>query len=130
MLSLALPSGTAIATSGQERSLHGMIDRAREARGLSSLNLSEQLSRRAHRHSEEMADSGTLFHSCLSCSGRRAPSAIGENVGVGPSLQAIHDALMDSSSHRDNILGSAYERVGVGIVRRGDRLWVTELFEG
>jgi uncharacterized protein YkwD len=107
-----------------------MVNQARSQNGLDSLSLSDKLSRRAHRHSEEMADSGTLFHSCLSCNGRRGPSAIGENVGVGPNLQDIHDALMDSQSHRDNILSTAYDRVGIGIVRRGDRLWVTELFEG
>jgi uncharacterized protein YkwD len=53
-----------------------------------------------------------------------------ENIGVGASVQAVHDALMDSSGHRENILGSGYQRVGVGIVRRGDRVWVTELFAG
>lgn len=107
-----------------------MINRARDDRSVGSLSLSERLSRRAHRHSEEMADAGTLFHSCLSCSGRRSPSAMGENVGVGDSLQAVHNALMDSSSHRENILSSAYQRVGVGIVKRGGRVWVTELFAG
>ena len=107
-----------------------MVNRERGANGVGSLALSEKLSRRAHNHSEEMADSGTLFHSCLSCSGRRSTSMMAENIGVGASVQAVHDALMDSSGYRENILGSEYQRVGVGIVRRGDRVWVTELFAG
>ena len=76
-----------------------------------------------------MAESGRLFHSCLTC--RRASgssSALAENVGVGDTLKAVHQALMASSSHRSNILSKAYNRVGVGVVRRGGRMWVTQLF--
>lgn len=128
VLSAALPSGTAIATSSQEQQLHGMINRARSGQGVGNLSLSEKLSRRARRHTDEMADSGTLFHSCLDCGGGRRPASMAENIGVGPSLKAVHQALMDSSGHRENILSSTYHRVGVGVVRRGDRVWVTELF--
>ena len=124
----AVGSTTAIATSSQERRLHSMVNQARNANGKGGLTLSDSLSRRAHRHSEDMADAGSLFHSCLDCGKRRSPS-MAENVGVGPSLGAVHNALMDSSGHRANILGP-YDRVGIGVVRRGDRVWVTQLFAG
>jgi uncharacterized protein YkwD len=124
----AVSSTTAVATSSPERHLFSMVNQARDANGKGRLGLSDSLSRRAHRHSEQMADAGSLFHSCLECGKRRSPS-MAENVGVGGSLGAVHDALMASSGHRANILGG-FDRVGVGVVRRGDRVWVTELFAG
>ncbi|MGH9084687.1 MAG: CAP domain-containing protein [Acidimicrobiales bacterium] len=53
---------------------------------------------------------------------------IGENVGVGWSVNSLHDAFMASQGHRDNILGD-FNRVGVGVVREpGGRIWVTAVF--
>ncbi|MGH2710817.1 MAG: CAP domain-containing protein [Actinomycetota bacterium] len=127
---LAATLSPATAVTSPERKLHGMIVRAREAKGVSSLALSSKLSRRAHRHSADMARSGRIFHSCLDCRRGSGSASLGENVGVGGSLDAVHDALMKSSSHRDNILKSAYERVGVGVVKQGGRVWVTEIFSG
>jgi uncharacterized protein YkwD len=101
--------------------MHRMIVHAREANGLGGVHLSPQLSRKAHKHSRQMASSGSLFHS---------GGPVAENIGVGGNLRAIHDALMDSSSHRANILRSGVDRVGVGVVRRSGRVWVTELFAG
>ena len=130
LLGTALSSGTAVATSSQETQLHDLINDARRANGVGRLALSERLSQRAHNHSERMANAGSLFHSCLDCGGSRNTSTMAENVGVGGSLGAIHKALMGSSGHRANILSAAFERVGVGVVRRGRRIWVTQIFAG
>ena len=77
-----------------------------------------------------MADAGSIFHSCLDCGRRRSYSTMAENVGVGGSLSAVHNALMASDGHRANILGPDFQRVGVGVVRRDGRVWVTEVFAG
>jgi len=126
----AVPSTTAVATSSREQQLYSMVNQARDANGRARLSLSDRLSRRAHNHSERMADSGSIFHSCLDCGKRRSYSTMAENVGTGGSIGAVHDALMESSGHRENILGSQFDRVGIGVVRRGGRVWVTELFAG
>jgi uncharacterized protein YkwD len=79
-----------------------------------------------------MADEGSIFHhSCLSClvSGWEW-EVVGENVGVGATVRSVHRALMDSRSHRRNILSRAFDKVGVGVVRSGGRIWVTEIFLG
>ena len=53
---------------------------------------------------------------------------IGENVGVGYSVSSLHDAFMNSSGHRANILGD-FNRVGVGVVHEASgRIWVTVVF--
>lgn len=127
-LSTALTSGTAIATTSTERKLHSLVNNARGSQGLGGLTLSTALSKQAHRHSARMADSGRLFHSCLTCSRGTGARAQAENVGVGDSLQKIHVALMGSSSHRANILSKSHSKIGIGVVRRGGRVWVTQLF--
>jgi len=101
-----------------------MVNGSRAAHGLRPLKLSEKISRRAHRHSMKMARSRTLYHSCVSCKYRNAS----ENVGVARSMKRVHNMMMSSSGHRGNILTSRYRRIGVGVVKRGGRFWVTEVF--
>ena len=115
---------TARATTTAERAVHVMINEARTAAGLRSLTLSDRLSRIAHRHSKQMANSGTLFHSCLCGIGGRR---LAENVGYGADRVAVQGQLMASPPHRDNILGK-FRRVGVGVVRQGGLAWVTQIF--
>ena len=100
--------------------MHRLINRARGSAGLRALDLSSRLSRRAHRHSLQMAQSNTLYHS------GSVPG--GENVGYAGSLQEVHNLLMNSSSHRANILSRGFDRVGVGVVRGNGLVWVTEIF--
>ena len=127
-LGTAFSSGTALAVTSAERKLHSLVNDARGSHGLDRLTLSAALSKQAHRHSARMADSGRLFHSCLACRRGAGSGASAENVGVGDSLHKVHVALMASASHRANILSSSYDRVGVGVVSRGGRVWVTQLF--
>jgi uncharacterized protein YkwD len=56
---------------------------------------------------------------------------LGENIGVGSSMETLHDAFMDSPPHRRNELNRVYRYVGVGMARGADgRIWVTVLFLG
>jgi uncharacterized protein YkwD len=79
-----------------------------------------------------MANAGTIFHhACLSCLVSGSDwNVIGENVGVGGTVRSVHRAFMSSSGHRRNILLPGYTRVGVGVVKSGGRVWVTEIFVG
>jgi uncharacterized protein YkwD len=118
-------------TSKEQRVLH-MINASRSARGVGTLSLSERLSRMARRHSRNMAQQRLVFHqSCLSC---RFPSGswklLGENVGAAPSLRRVHRMMMKSAGHRDILLNGNFDRVGVGVVKRGGSYWVTEIFYG
>jgi len=47
-----------------------------------------------------------------------------ENIGVGGDVQSLHDAFVHSAGHFANMIGD-YNRVGVAVVVRGDRMWVT-----
>jgi uncharacterized protein YkwD len=48
----------------------------------------------------------------------------GENVGTGGAVGALNDAFIASQGHFANIVGN-YNRVGVGVIVRNDRIWVT-----
>ena len=53
---------------------------------------------------------------------------IGENVGVGGSIAALHDAFVKSRLHYENLVEPDFDSIGVGVVVRGGRIWVTENF--
>jgi uncharacterized protein YkwD len=53
----------------------------------------------------------------------------GENVAHAASVALAHRALYASPSHRENVLGGRFERLGVAAVRdRDGSVWVTETF--
>ncbi len=115
----------------RERMLE-LINRARASRELPKLSLSLSLSKKAKRHSAEMAARGSIFHT-EDLRAVLAPydwSVGGENVGAGFSVEGLHDALMDSRPHRENVLRASFRRVGIGFVRADGALWVTVIFYG
>jgi uncharacterized protein YkwD len=128
------PSGLqeALAPEAIERALFELINKERAARDLPALKLSSSLSDVARKHSEEMARLGRLGHE--SAAGgllnerlKRAgiPNVLNaENVVRSTSFDPafIHEAVMRSEGHRENILLPGVDEVGVGVVRgpRGD----------
>jgi uncharacterized protein YkwD len=126
---MVTPFEASAAPTAKEAKLAAMINQARSARGLPPLAVRDDLVRMAHRHSTKMARRQYLFHhGCLSC---RFPSgswsALAENVGTGGSLRGVHRLMMRSAGHRTNVLGG-FNAVGIGVVRKGGRFWVTEIF--
>jgi len=121
-----LGSGAAWAQSSHESCFVSKINAARST----PLTVRSDLVAIARRHSQRMADSGTIFHNGNLAN--EAPSdwqSLGENVGMGPSCSDIHNAFMNSSSHRKNILDPKFNFVGVGVVTASDgTLFVTEVF--
>ena len=126
-LSVALLAGTpASAATTLERAIVTKINAERTLRGLRALPARSYLSDRAHQHSAVMARRGRLYHSNLSriCCFR----SVGENVAFNSTVTRIHRSLMASPGHRANILNRRWRGVGVGVVKSGGRLWVTEIF--
>lgn len=129
LLATLLPSPAVAATdTGSEAASLAEIDAERSARGLPALRRSAELQAVARRHAVRMADDGSLHHNPELGSEVSGWRQVGENVGRGPSADAVHRAFMDSASHRDNILSASFVEVGVGVERRGDVIWVTQVF--
>jgi uncharacterized protein YkwD len=132
LVALSLNTGPAAATTDKEQALHGFINEARNSKALGHLRLSDRLSKIARTHSADMADGGkVLYHSCLTCRIESWDWSIaGENVGTAGTIGRVHRLFMQSASHRANILRSPFRTVGVGVVEKGGRLWVTQIFLG
>jgi uncharacterized protein YkwD len=114
-----------------ERAFAKKVNLARSTRRTPKLELDKQLTVVARRHSWHMAEQNNLFHTPDSTLAKRVTHwrVLGENVGVGSTVKSLHRAFMNSAGHRANALYSPFRHVGVGVVRRHDRIWVTFVFE-
>ena len=114
-----------------ERVFARKVNYARASRGIKKLERDKQLTVFARRHSYEMAKKNNLYHTPDSTLAYRVTKwrVLGENIGVGSSIKSLHRAFMDSAPHRANLLYSSFRHVGVGVVRKHDRIWVTFVFE-
>lgn len=110
-----------------EQTSFARVNHERDARDIDSLRWSSDLATVARAHSEDMARQNNLHHNSNLGSQVSGWSSLGENVGVGPDANAIHQAFMDSEAHRDNILED-FTQIGIGAVVDGDRVWITQVF--
>jgi uncharacterized protein YkwD len=107
-----------------ELSMYSLISAERSKRGLRPLTHSDWLRDPSVQHSKRMRYMNDLHHSNLSRINCDC-SKLGECVGVGHSVSAIFLAFMNSTPHRNVLMGN-FAQVGIGIVpdsRRG--FWVT-----
>ena len=45
--------------------------------------------------------------------------SVGENLALAPTVSTAHQGLMNSEGHRENILSSDFNRVGIGVIDNG-----------
>ena len=104
---------------------------ARKARGLGPLRADIHLGKAAKVHTNEMVQRNLLYHTSHTQLARRVTrwSTLGENVGVGGTVDSLFSAFMNSPGHRANILYGKFNHVGIGTKTAGGRLWVTVIFE-
>jgi hypothetical protein len=126
---------TATADAGQENEFLAAINSSRSAVGLAPLAMSGSLQTYARSHSSFMAsgscaDGASICHSTgaqLAAAAGSGYTKLGENVGRGPSVSALHTAFMGSSGHKANILGD-YNFVGIGTTTQDGYIYVTAVF--
>jgi uncharacterized protein YkwD len=114
-----------------ERLFSKLMNAAREKADLPKLSLDPEASRVARKHTTEMVERNLLHHTPSTSLVRRVTrwEILGENVGVGSTVDSLHRAFMDSPPHRANVLYSKFRHVGVGVRRGGGRMWVTVILE-
>jgi len=118
-----------------EREAMELVNEKRSAYGLDALTLSGELSVKARIKSQEMKDLGYFSHTSptygspfdmMKALGIRYYSA-GENIAMGyRTAEAVVNAWMNSTSHRENILSTRYTSMGIGYA---DGYW-TQWFIG
>jgi uncharacterized protein YkwD len=110
-----------------------LINRERSKSGLPPLTLSKRLSQIAQAHSRDMAEHDFVAHvspttgDVLDRIKGISYIRLGENIAMGNSVAVIHNGLMDSPAHRKNILGD-YTSVGLGLYKKGDSYYATQVF--
>ena len=114
-----------------ERQFGRLMNRARENAGLPRLSLDPEASKVARKHSREMVEKNLLHHTPSPTLVRRVTrwEILGENVGVGGTVDSLHGAFMDSPPHRANVLFAKFRHVGIGVTRGNGRMWVTVILE-
>ena len=104
--------------------IRALANEARTQAGLGRLDWDPALAAAALAHCRRMAAEGPIAHQYSGEADltRRTAEAgahfslIEENVAVGPSADAIHEAWMHSPGHRANLMSPDVDRVGVAVV--------------
>jgi uncharacterized protein YkwD len=114
-----------------ERLFSKMMNAAREKADLPKLSLDPEASKVARKHTTEMVQRDLLHHTPSASLVRRVTrwEILGENVGVGSTVDSLHRAFMDSPPHRANVLFSKFRHVGVGVRKSDGKMWVTVILE-
>jgi uncharacterized protein YkwD len=115
-----------------------LLNRARIDAGLAPLAWSPALSEVAAGHAREMYLEGYFSHRSPATgtvgdrldAARITYSLAGENLALAATATQVHDGLMGSPGHRENILRPEFRRVGVAAVSGPLGLMVVQVFTG
>lgn len=123
-------------SSKAEQRMFYLLNLERKQAGLAALQWNNDAAQAARAHAHRMADHGELSHQfqaepglqqrLISTSVRFTSAA--ENIALADDEDEAHLGLMSSPGHRENILTTYYTAVGIGVIRRNGRLFVTEDF--
>jgi len=124
----------------EEQQLIDLTNKARAKEKLPALKFNAVLQKVAAAHSANMVKQNKMEHEL---DGKRVLQRLddagydydfcGENLGVLDDLKdiaAIHEKWLKSPSHRENILNSKFEEIGLAIVKhpKKNEWYVTEVF--
>lgn len=119
-----------------EQEIVRLVNAERARAGLLPLSVDTRLTDIARQHSQLMMSRSTLSHHLsgeedvrhrVISSGIRFDMS-GENVAYDRDASSAHNSLMHSPPHKANILRPEFTTIGVGVVRKGDSIWVTQDF--
>ncbi len=128
------------ATVQMEAQVRQRINEIRQKQGLSQLRNNEKLAQVARNYSQQMAEKDFFSHTSPEGSTmvQRVESAeifylmLGENLFMCTNMpQPVPLAVqgwMDSPGHRENILRPEYRETGIGVWRKGNSYYITQLF--
>jgi uncharacterized protein YkwD len=120
-----------------EQDLLQLANQSRQRAGAPTLTLDSGLTAAARAHAQAMLEAHQLSHQFagepilmrrLAATSSLQLDQAAENVALDYSAQGGHEHLMLSPPHRANLLNPAYNVVGLGVVRSGDRLYIVQDF--
>lgn len=118
---------------GREWEFLKLLNGLRASKGLGALSMNAPLRQIAREWSSTMATQNKLSHrpnlaGMVEARLTTQWAALGENVGVGGNVQALHDAFVASPAHYQNMVNGTYTTVGIGVELRGTTVGVTVNF--
>lgn len=119
LLAVTLLGGllTSCETNAEDRAaVVGAINHSRSLAGLRPLRENGQLNHKASLWASKMRDECRIWHSRLADGAPSNWRKLGENVGRGGSIGAVHNAYMRSPGHKANVLDPSFNEVGTGAV--------------
>jgi uncharacterized protein YkwD len=120
-----------------EQQLLALANRSRQQAGAAPLTIDTGLSQAARIHAQAMREARRISHQFdgeaslphrLAATTQLQLEQEGENVALDYDAEHGHQHLMLSAPHRRNLLNPAYNVVGLGVVRSGDRLYIVQDF--
>jgi uncharacterized protein YkwD len=132
-----IPFHTVEFDSQAEQQILELANRSRQQAGASLLTMDAGLSHAARVHAQAMLEARQLSHQFdgepslpkrLAAATALQLDQEGENVALDIDPAQAEQHLMLSPPHRANLLNPAYNVVGMGVVRSGDRLYVVQDF--
>jgi uncharacterized protein YkwD len=135
-LGVGLPAVAQQFDSAAEQEIFRQVNADRAQAGLPPLELDNRLTEIARKHTEKMAEHKALSHQFpdepdvrhrVISSGLRFDIS-GENVAFDRDADSAERSLMHSPPHRANILRPEFTVIGVGVIRVGDTIYVTQDF--
>lgn len=115
------PADTLNLTQAREE-LFNLINSARQAAGLGTVTLKNNLNNLAQEHTDDMVKRDFFGHinpDEETPNDRRLrngiPMPVGENLAISPTVLYTHNGLMQSGIHRNNILDPNWTQVGIGM---------------
>ena len=130
VMALSVVPAPALADTGSDEAhFVAKLNGLRASKGLRQLGVNAGLTTMARGWSATMASRGAISHNPNMAA--QAPGnwvRLGENVGVGPSVDSLHNAFVASASHYANMVNGHYDSVGVGVVHSGGTIFVTVNF--
>jgi uncharacterized YkwD family protein len=109
--------------SGQEQQMVDLVNRERTKNGLAALTVDSEVARVAGIKSQDMVDKNYFSHNSPTYGSPFdmmknfgiAYLAAGENLAGNSSVERAHEALMNSTGHRQNILSPDFTHIGIGV---------------
>lgn len=105
-----------------------LVNATRASVGAPALVHDAALSRVAQNWAATIAPSGALRHNPNLGSQAGGWTAMAENLGMGPSVDAVHAQLVGSPNHYANMTDRRFTRAGAGVAASGGRVYVVQVF--
>lgn len=125
------PAGAATDPQAAESAFVAKINALRAAKGLGLLQVDGELTAIARQWAARMAAKGDISHNPrFSAQVKANWIKLGENVGMGPTVDKLHAAFVASPTHYKNLVDGDFELVGIGVVvAPGGTLFTAHQFE-